>query len=77
MNRVSIDGHSSFAHNLREARVSVYSHPHLLRCPLDQLGEDALGDKVRDLRSYGVHAKQEVGLRVGDHLHEAVGFALD
>jgi hypothetical protein len=24
-----------------------------------------------------VHAKQKVGLRVGDHLHEAVGFALD
>jgi len=44
MNRVSIDRHGSLAHNLREAWVSVYGHPHLLRCPLDQLGEDALGD---------------------------------
>jgi hypothetical protein len=77
MNRVSIDRHGSLAHDLREARMSVHGHPYLLWCPLDQLGEDALGDKVRDLRSYGVHAEQEVGLRVGDHLHEAVRLALD
>src|SRR5215210_794083 len=77
MNRVSVDRHGGLAHHLGEARMGVYGHPYLLRRPLDQLGEDTFGYEVRDLRSYGVHAQEEVGLRVGDYLHEAVGFALD
>src|SRR5829696_2460267 len=43
---------------------------------LDQLGEDALGYKIRDLRADHVHSEDEVCLLVGDHLHEAVGLTL-
>src|SRR5919112_5905678 len=76
MYRVSVDRHCSLAHDLGEARVGVDGHPYLLRRPLDQLGEDALGYEVGDFGSYGVHTQEEVGLRVGDHLYEAVGLAL-
>src|SRR5918998_46765 len=76
MDCVSVYRHRGLAHDLSEARVGVDGHPHLLRGALNQLGEDTLGYQVRDLRSYHVHAEDEVGLRVGDHLHKAVGFAL-
>src|SRR5919202_1158602 len=74
---VPVDRHGCLAHHLGEARVGVYGHPDLLRRPLDQLGEDALGYEVGDLRPYHVHPQDEVGLRVGDHLHESVWLALD
>src|SRR5919202_301740 len=74
---VPIHGHGRLAHDLGEARVGMNGHAYLLRRPLDQLGEDTLGDQVRHLRPYHVHPQDEVGLRVGDHLHEAVGLALD
>src|ERR671916_2175361 len=76
MDCVSVYRHRGLAHDLSEARVGVDGHPYLLRGALDQLGEDALGYKVRDLWAYHVHAEDEIGLRVGDHLHEAVGLAL-
>src|SRR5215210_726575 len=76
MNRVPVYRHRGLAHDLGEARVGVDGHAHLLRRPLDQLGEDALGDEIRDLRAYHVHPQNKVGLRVGDHLHEAVRLAL-
>src|ERR687894_149943 len=76
MNRVPVYRHRGLAHDLCEARVGVDGHAHLLRRPLDQLGEDALGDEIRDLRAYHVHPQNKVGLRVGDHLHEAVRLAL-
>src|SRR5919112_2837408 len=76
MDCVSVYRHRGLAHDLSEARVGVDGHPYLLRGALDQLGKDTLGYQVCDLRSYHVHAEDEVGLRVGDHLHEAVGFAL-
>src|SRR5215218_1945399 len=75
MNRVPVYRHRGLAHDLGEARVGVYGHAHLLRRPLDQLGEDALGDEIRDLRAYHVHPQNKVGLRIGDHLHEAVRLA--
>src|SRR5215217_4917134 len=77
VDRVPVHGQSRLAHDLSEARVGVDSHPYLLRRPLDQLGEHALGYKVRDLRAYHVHPQDQVRLRVGDDLHEAVGLALD
>src|SRR3712207_3452990 len=52
-------------------------HPELLRGALDELGEDTLGDQVRDVRPYGVHPEDEVCLGVGHDLEEAVGLALD
>ena len=55
VDRVPVDGHARLSHDLREARVGVDGHAELLGCSLDQLGEDALGYKVRDVRPYGVH----------------------
>src|SRR5215208_794990 len=73
MNRMTFHGHRRLADNLREARVRVNGHPELLWRTLDELGEDALGDKVRHLRPYGVHPQDKVGLGVGHDLEEAVG----
>src|SRR5918912_284010 len=77
MNRVSLGRHCGFAHDLGETRVGMDGHPYLLWRPLDQLSEDALGYEVRYVRPYGVHAQEKIGLRIGDHFHEAVGLALD
>src|SRR5919202_5168487 len=77
VDRVSIHGHSRLAHDLGEARVGVHGHTYLLWRPFHQLGENALGYQVRDLRPYHVHPQDEVGLRVGDHLHEPVRFPFD
>src|SRR5829696_7697515 len=77
MNRVSFRGHRSFSDDLREARVGMHGHPDLLRRALDELGKDALGDEVRDLRPYGVHPEDQICLLVGDDFEEPVGLALD
>src|SRR5918998_1600862 len=77
MYRVAVHGHRGLADDLGQRRVGVDGHPDLLRCPLDELGEDALGDEVRYLRPYGVHPEYEVGLCVGDDLEEAVWLSLD
>src|SRR5215207_4127504 len=77
MNRVSLVGYVDFSGYLREAGVRMDGHPDLLRRALHQLGEDALGDQVRHVRAYGVHPEDEVGLRIGHDLEEAVGLALD
>src|SRR5919112_4631869 len=77
MNRMSFRGHRGFSDDLREARVGMHGHPDLLRRALDELGEDALGDEIRDLRPYGVHPEDQVCLLVGDDLEESVGLALD
>src|SRR5918997_4575634 len=77
MYRVTLHGHGSFADDLGEGGVGMDRHPKLLRRPLDELGEDALGDEVRHLGPYGVHPEYEVGLCVGDDLEEAVWLSLD
>src|SRR5918999_5469055 len=77
MYRVSLRSHRGLADDLGEAGVGMDGHPELLWRPLDELGEDALGDQVRNVRAYGVHPEDEVGLRVGHYLEETVGFALD
>src|ERR671911_1083498 len=77
MNRVSFRGHCSFSDDFREARVGMHGHPDLLRRALDELGEDAFGDEVSDLRPNGVHTKDEIRLLVGDDLEEPVGLTLD
>src|SRR5919112_6047151 len=76
MNWMSFHGHRCFPDDLGEARVGVHGHPYLLRGALDELGEDALGDQVGHLGSYGVHPEDEVGLRVGHYLEEPVRLAL-
>src|ERR671917_1795072 len=57
--------------------MGMNGHPELLRGSLYELGEDALGDQVRDVRPYGVHPEDQVCLGVGHDLEEAVGLALD
>src|SRR5829696_7338568 len=75
MNGVSFRGHRGFSDDLREARVGMHGHSDLLRRALDELGEDALGDEIRDLWPYGVHPEDEICLLVGDDLEEPVGLA--
>src|SRR5215218_4149803 len=77
MNRVSFRGHRSFSDDLREARVGMHGHSDLLRRAFDELGEDTLGDEIRDLRAYGVHPEDKICLLVGDNLEEPVGLAFD
>src|SRR5918993_1194613 len=77
MNRVPLHGHRGLADDLREGWVGMDGHSELLRGSLDELGEDALGDQVRHVRTYGVHPQDEVGLGVGHNFEEAVGLALD
>src|SRR5215207_2970052 len=57
--------------------MGMDGHPELLRRALDELGEDALGDQVGDVRPYGVHPEDEVGLGVGHDLEETVWLPLD
>src|SRR5215208_1479622 len=76
MNRMPFHGHRGLADDLREAWVGMHCHPDLLRCALDELGEDTLGDQVRHLRPYGVHPQDKVGLLVGHDLEEAVWLTL-
>src|SRR5918998_261074 len=77
MYRVSFRGHRGFSDDLGEARVGMHGHPDLLWRALDELGEDAFGDEVRDLRPYGVHPEDQICLLVGDDFEEPVGLALD
>src|SRR5215208_2862137 len=77
MNRMPFHGHRGLADDFGETRVWMDGHPELLRRALDELGEDALGDQVGNLRPDGVHPEDEVGLGVGHYLEEAVGLALD
>src|SRR5919112_4896649 len=77
MNRVSLSGHRGFSDDFREAWVGMHSHPDLLRRAFDELGEDALGDEIRDLRTYGVHTENEIRLLIGDDLEEPVGLPFD
>src|ERR687889_9160 len=77
MDRMSFRGHRGLSDDLREARVGMHGHPDLLRGALDELGEDALGDEIRDLRAYGVHTEDKIRLLVGDDLEEPVGLAFD
>src|SRR5919112_5259183 len=77
MNRMSFRGHRGFSDDLGEARVGMHGHPDLFRRALDELGEDAFGDEVRDLRPYGVHPEDQICLLVGDDFEEPVGLALD
>src|SRR5829696_1636679 len=77
MDRMSFRGHRGLSDDLREARVGMHGHPDLLRGALDELGEDAFGDEVRDLRPYGVHPEDQIRLLVGDDLEEPVGLAFD
>src|ERR687889_1226705 len=77
MNRVSFRGHRSLSDDLREARVGMHGHSDLLRRAFDELGEDTLGDEIRDLRAYGVHPEDKICLLVGDNLEEPVGLAFD
>src|SRR3712207_2787108 len=62
---------------LRKRRVSMHGHPELLGRPLDELGEDALGYEVGNVRAHGVHAQDQIRLRVHDHLDESPLLALD
>src|SRR5207248_7731893 len=55
----------------------VHAHAELGGGALDELGVAALGDQFGHVRAYGVHAEDEVGLRVGDDLAETAGLALD
>src|SRR5215208_2235900 len=57
--------------------MGMDGHPELLRRALDELGEDALGDQVGDVRPYGVHPEDEVGLGGGHDLEETVWLPLD
>src|SRR5215210_681892 len=77
MNRMSFRGHGGLSDDLREARVGMHGHSDLLRRTLDELGEDAFGNEIRDLRPYGVHPEDQVCLLVGDDLEEPVGLAFD
>src|SRR5918993_2714747 len=77
MNRVSFRGHRGFSDDLGEARVGMHGHTDLFRRALDELGKDALGDEVRDLRPYGVHPEDQICLLVGDDFEEPVGLAFD
>src|SRR5215210_4714254 len=77
MNRMSFRGHGGLSDDLREARVGMHGHSDLLRRTLDELGEDAFGNEVSDLRPYGVHPEDQVCLLVGDDLEEPVGLAFD
>src|SRR5215218_7621213 len=77
MYRMSFRSHRGFSHDLREARVGMHGHSDLLRRALDELGEDAFGDEIRDLWPDGVHPEDQVCLLVGDDLEEPVGLALD
>src|SRR5215203_4752817 len=77
MNRVSFRGHRGFSDDLGEARVGMHGHTDLFRRALDELGKDALGDEVRNLRPYGVHPEDQICLLVGDDFEEPVGLALD
>src|SRR5918998_3452538 len=77
MYRVTVHRHRGLGDDLGEGRVGVDGHPDLLRCPLDELGEDALRYEVSHLGADGVHPEDQVCLGVGDDLEEAVRLALD
>src|SRR5215218_1780248 len=77
MNRVSFRSHCGFSDDFREARVGMHGHSDLLWRTFDELGENAFGYEIRDLRAYGVHAEDKIRLLVGDDLEEPVGLAFD
>ena len=70
-------GPCRLAEDLGQGRVCVHAHAELGGGALDELGVAALGDQLGHVRADGVHAEDEVGLRVGDDLAETVGLALD
>src|SRR5215217_2417782 len=77
MNRVSFRSHCGFSDDFREARVGMHGHSDLLWRTFDELGENAFGYEIRDLRAYGVHTEDKIRLLVGDDLEEPVGLAFD
>src|SRR5829696_2691390 len=77
MNRVSFRSHCGFSDDFREAWVGMHGHSDLLWRAFDELGENAFGYEIRDLRSYSVHTEDKICLLVGDDLEEPVGLAFD
>ena len=77
VDRSPVDGHGRLADDLRQGRVWVGRPADLPRGRLELEGQRRLGDEVRGVRSHDVDAERVPGLRVADHLGEALVLTAD